>query len=80
MKKTKVDTHKIPCQYFQAQDHFESAPGKNWQSNIYLNQEYGPGVWKEKIITFIYIICECMRENTMHHPSGIALNLINQHN
>lgn len=37
-------SHKTPYQHFQAQDHFESAPSKNWQSNIYLNQGYEPGV------------------------------------
>ena len=64
MKKIKKgnDTYKAPYQHFQAQDHFESAHHKNWQSNIYLNQEYAPGVVKEEslLLHVDLLMYECM--------------------
>lgn len=45
----KFQSCKKPCRYFQAQDHSESVPGKNEQSNICLSQVYVPKSRKQMI-------------------------------
>lgn len=73
----KKGSHRTPYQHFQAQDHFESAPSKNWQSSICLNLECGPGVGIKKLLSYLYTsyvsACEnpiCIKDNILPHQSA----------